>query len=120
MVGEFTDGLDGLLAAALEASPEPVMLYDQHRVVFANAAARLMLAARTPEDVLGVGLEVFLTPDFADASDERRSYVIGHKLKFTNLPVKLRALDGRTLHLRVDVRPVMFEDMTIAMVTIAR
>jgi PAS domain-containing protein len=119
MVTGANEDLGPLLLAALEALPQPVMLYDLDRVVYANAASRRMLGARTAGDVLGSSLDCFLDPDFADASNERREYVIGQGLEFTDLRVKIRTLDGRTLTMRVDVRPFSFDGKSYAMVTLA-
>lgn len=120
MVAERVDNLDGLLAAALEALPKPVMLYDVDRVVFANAASWQMLGASAPGDVIGARLDQFLTPDSADASNERRQLVVSAGVELSNVRVKIRTLDGRTLTLNVDVRPLSFGDVTLAMVTLAR
>jgi PAS domain S-box-containing protein len=119
MVAGANKDLEPLLAAALEALPQPVMLYDLDRVVYANAASRRMLGAHTAGDVLGMSLDGFLDPDFADASNERRGYVIGQGLEFTDLRVKIRTLDGRTLTMDVDVRPLSFDGTNYAMVTLA-
>jgi PAS domain S-box-containing protein len=119
MVAGANEDLEPLLAAALEALPQPVMLYDLDRVVYANAASRRMLGARTAGDVLGSSLDSFLDPDFADASNERREYVIGRGLEFTDLRVKIRTMDGRTLTMGVDVRQLSFGGANYAMVTLA-
>ena len=119
MPAESADSMDKLLAAALEALPGPVMIYDQDRVVYANAASWRMLGAVTRDDVVGQRLDAFLPAEFADASNERRAYVIGREMEFTNLRAKIRTLDGRTLTLNVDVRPISLDGRTVAMVTLA-
>jgi PAS domain S-box-containing protein len=108
------------MATALEALPQPVMLYDADRVVYANAASCEMLGASVPEDVIGARLDQFLAPEFADASNERRQFVMSAGLELSNLRVKIRTLDGRTLTMDVDVRPLSFDAATYAMVTLAR
>jgi PAS domain S-box-containing protein len=112
--------LEALMATALEALPQPVMVYDADRVVYANAASCEMLGARSPGDLIGVRLDQFLAPEFADASNERRQFVVSAGLELSELRVKIRTLDGQTLTMDVDVRPLPFDGVTFAMVSLAR
>ena len=109
-----------LLAEALKVLPEPVVLYDDDHVLFANEAAARLLGASTPADLEGACLDGFVVPELTDVSHERRGYVMQDGLEFTGLPVKVCTLDGQIMPLRVDVRPISLDGMTVAMVTLTR
>jgi PAS domain S-box-containing protein len=111
--------LGDVCRVALEALPEPVMIYDEERVVFANRAAQRLLGADGPEDLDGVDVGTFLVPELADVSPERRRYVMRNRMEFSRLPIKVRTMDGRIAMLVVDIRPISFDGTTVAMVTLA-
>jgi PAS domain S-box-containing protein len=114
------DGMDDLLERALMLVPEPVVLYDDERILFANLAARRILGATAETELEGARLDDFVTPDLAEISEERRGYVVRNGLEFTDLPVKVRALDGRIMLMNVDIRPLTVGTKTVAMVTLSR
>ena len=110
----------GILRAALDALDQPVMLYDDERIVFANVAAHDVLGASRPHELIGRSVESFLIPEMREVSDARRSYVLESGLTLTNLPIKVVRADGETVQLKVDIRPISYDGSTVAMVTLAR
>jgi PAS domain-containing protein len=112
--------METLAAAALDALSLPVLLHDDNHVLFANAAARQLLGPATASEIEGLSLDTFLVPELANVTVERRGYLLRNRLVFNDLPILMRALDGRTLHLRVDAQPITVGQSTIAMVTLAR
>lgn len=75
--------IDEVLGAALRALPEPVMIYDDDRVLFANAAAQRLLGASSADDLEGASVQSFLVPELADVSPQRRKYVMQDHVQLT-------------------------------------
>ena len=109
-----------ILRAALDALPGPILLYDDERVIFANAAAHSVLAARKPGDLIGQALETFLLPDLRGVSEERRGWVLRDGVPVHNLQMKIVRNDGEVVLLTVDIRPISRDGVTVGMVTLAR
>jgi len=107
-----------ILVAALDALGLPILLHDYEQVLFANSAAAGILGAVPGADIAGSALDTFLVPELASVTKERRAYLLRDRVAFADLPIKMRTLDGRTIRLRVDARPVAFQDRTIGMVTL--
>jgi PAS domain S-box-containing protein len=104
----------------LDTLQEPVLIYDEMQVIYANDAACRVLGGVEPGRLEGVRVQDFILPDLADISDARRAYVIEQGVELSNLLVKVRDLDGEPIVLRVDIRPLTFENRTAAMATLAR
>lgn len=96
------------------------MLYDNECVLFANESAQRMLGATSVDEIEGVSLDVFLVPELQHVSTERRGYVMRDLVGLNDLALKIRTLDGRIVHLRVNIRPISWRGTTVAMVTLAR
>lgn len=114
------DGCAGLHEAALEALGFPVLLHDRSLVLYANALAREILGAANRDEIEGLPLDTFLDPDLTPVAHERREYLISNKASFSEVPIKMYTLDGRTIRLTVDARPIEFEGRTVGMVTVTR
>jgi two-component system, sporulation sensor kinase A len=119
-VGRPEDDVACMFQAALEALPDPVMIYDDQSVLFANDAACRMLGAESPAHVIGLDLEGFLVPELAQASPERRRCVIEQRIELSGVPVKVNGVGGQVISVDVDIRPVCYDGRTVAMVTRAR
>ena len=109
-----------LFAAAFKALPHPVVLYDETQVLFANAAAQRLFGGSRSAQVEGTALEALHVPELSDVGVQRRMFVLHGNATFTDVPVKVRTLDGQTLRLRVDMRPVSLDGTTIGMLTLPR
>jgi PAS domain-containing protein len=107
-----------ILVAALDTLGLPILLHDYDQVLFANSSAAEILGAVRGADIAGLGLDAFLVPELASVTKERRAYLLRDGVVFADLPIKLTTLDGRTIRLRVDARPIAFPDRTIGMVTL--
>jgi PAS domain-containing protein len=107
-----------LLVAALDVLSLPILLHDHDHIMFANAAAAEILGAATGAEIAGLGLDAFVVPELASMTRERRAYLLRNHVVFSDLPIKMRTLDGRTIRLTVDARPFAFRDRTIGMVTL--
>ena len=114
------DGQAALYRAALDMLEEPILIYDDMQVLYANYAACRMLGGCENMKVQGMRVQDFILPDLAEISDVRRAYVLERGITLSNLMIKVRGLDGEPTVLRIDIRPITFEDSTAAMATLAR
>ena len=110
---------DSMCAAALEVLPDIVLLHDEERILFANAACRRFLGATRPEDLEGHPLDTIVHPDARDAGRERRRLLLDGDSPLKGIPVKLVALDGELKHLTVDAHPLVFDGVKAALVVAA-
>lgn len=106
--------------AMLDVMLEPVLIYDDARVLYANGAASELLHGSSETRLDGMALGELILPSLADVNNARRGYVLEQNLRFTGLDVKVRGLDGKPLALRVDIAPISFEGRVAAMATLAR
>ena len=105
--------------AALDALSVPVLLHDDDLIIFANSAAAAFLGAEPGADIAGLSLDTFVIPELASVTRERRTYLLHTGMAFSALPIQMRTLDGRTVRLTIDARPIEFQGQTIGLVTLA-
>ena len=114
------DGQAALYRAALDVLPDPIVIYDDTQVLYANDAACRLLGGAKEMQLQGRRVEAFVLPELAEVSTQRRAYVMEQGIELKNLIVKVRGLNGEPTVLRVDIRPISFESSTAAMATLAR
>jgi PAS domain S-box-containing protein len=102
--------------AALEVLPDIVLIHDEQRIIFTNAACRRVLGASRPEDLEGRPLEIIVHPDGREAGKERRRILMNGDRSLRSIPIKLVALDGATKHLTVDAHPLNYGGVRAGMV----
>jgi PAS domain S-box-containing protein len=108
-----------ILVATLDSLSLPILLHDYDQIIYANSAAAEILGAVKGAEIAGMGLDTFVVPELASTTRERRAVLLQSHVAFTDLPIMMQRLDGRTIHLRVDARPIVLRDRTIGMVTLA-
>ena len=113
------DEASQLLVAALDALRVPILIHDDDLIIFANAAAAEFLGAEPGADIAGLSLDAFVVPELASVTRERRTYLLHTGMVFDALPIQMRTLDGRTVRLTIDARPIEFQGHTIGLVTLA-
>jgi PAS domain-containing protein len=109
-----------LLVVAMDALRIPVLLHEDDVIIFANAAAAEFLGAEPGADIAGLSLDTFVVPELASITKERRNYLLHTGVTFADLPIQMRTLDGRTVRLKIDARPITFNGATIGMATLSR
>ena len=114
------DGQAALYRAALDILPDPILIYDDSQVLYANAAACRLLGGAQTMQLQGRRVDAFILPELAEVSTQRRAYVMQQGVELKNLIVKIRGLNGEPTVLRVDIRPISFESSTAAIATLAR
>ena len=96
----------GLLAAAFEAVPKPLIVSDYRTIIFANASMRALLRVASPTQIEGRDPLDFLHPDTHEAVRERRRMLRSGATGFRNLPIKLLAADGETIGAELAITPI--------------
>jgi PAS domain S-box-containing protein len=102
--------------AALEVLPDIVLIHDEERILFANAACRHVLGASRPEDLEGRPLNMIVHPDAREAGKERRRILMHGNRSLRGIPLKLVALNGETRRLTADAHPLEFGGARAGMV----
>jgi len=92
---------DSMFEAALVALDSPIIIHGPNEILFANAAACRVLRAPDAEAIVGADIVSFVHPDGQEAGGERRGLILEHGPTISDLPVKLRAIDGSTVYARV-------------------
>jgi len=108
------DVIAGLLAAALEALPKPIVVSDYQTIIFANAAMRSLLRVASRTQIEGRDPLDFLHPDTHEAVKERRRLLRNGAAGFRNLPIKLLAADGETIGADLAITPIEHEGFRFA------
>jgi PAS domain-containing protein len=107
-----------MFEAALEAMPDVVLIHDEAVILFANAACRQLLAARSPEDIEGRPIEHVVHPDAFAAGQERRRLLLDGDRCLRGVPLKVVTLDGQAKRLTADAHPIEFNGVKVGMVVV--
>jgi PAS domain S-box-containing protein len=108
MDGPVLDGprLADLCSAALDVLPRPLVIGDQTKILFANAAAARTLRATSASELIGLSLNEILHPDLHATAALRRQLIAESRHVFSKLPVKLVGRDGSTISAMTDAHPI--------------
>ena len=108
------DVVAGLLAAALEAVPKPLVVSDYRSIIFANASMRSLLRVSSRTEVEGRDPLDFLHPDIHEAVNERRHRLRDGANGFRDLPIKLVTADGDVVIADLSITPIEHEGFHFA------
>ncbi len=104
--------LADLCSAALDVLSRPVVIGDQTKILFVNAAAARSLRATSASELIGLALNEILHPDIHDTAAMRRQLITESRHVFSKLPVKLVGRDGSTISAVADAHPIEFDGET--------
>jgi PAS domain S-box-containing protein len=108
----------------VQASPSPIIVHHDNRIVFANGAAARCLDAESASDLVGRRTTEFIHPDFREIANERIARIYGsgnsngHRAD-GNLPVieeKYTTLAGNTIDVLVAAVAITYEEQRAAQV----
>ena len=100
--------LADLCSAALDLLARPVVIGDQTKILFVNAAAVRTLRATSASELIGLSLNEVLHPDLHATAAIRRQLVAESRQVLSKLPVKLVGRDGSTISTVTDAHPIEF------------
>jgi diguanylate cyclase (GGDEF)-like protein/PAS domain S-box-containing protein len=90
----------------VEMSPDPILVQQSGRFVFANGAACALLQARDRAEILGKSVYEFVHPDFRDAAHERLARLVSAEA-VSSVEEKLIRLDGSSIDVEINSSPIM-------------
>ena len=110
---------DARFRCLIERLPDAVLVHRGARLVYANAAAALLLGVTTPLELDGERLDALLHPD--DRADARARWERAAQLQLPEAPatVRVRRSDGGQRSVEITDLSLLFDDAP-AVVTIAR
>ncbi len=85
----------------VELSPDAIFIHSGGRLVFANQATVRLLAARAPEDLVGVPVLDIVHPDCREAVEERVRRVVADRRPSQFARQKLLRLDGGVVDVEI-------------------
>jgi PAS domain S-box-containing protein len=91
----------GAFRTVLDISPHPVLIHDEHVIVYVNNATCRALKADHCDQLVGQPLRSIVHPDGHDAGAERVKMIMEDGHRFEAVPVKLTAVDGETFYAEV-------------------
>ncbi len=85
----------------VELSPDAIIIQQNGRIVFANAAAEKLLGAQNTAQIIGLPVVRLIHPDFRDAAEQRMRKVLEEGVAAPLTEEKLIRLDGKPLDVEV-------------------
>ncbi|MCC7479388.1 PAS domain S-box protein [bacterium] len=85
----------------VELSPDAIIIQQNGRIVFANAAAEKLLGAQSAAQIIGLPVVRLIHPEFRDAAERRMRMVLDEGVAAPLTEEKLIRLDGKPLDVEV-------------------
>jgi two-component system, cell cycle sensor histidine kinase and response regulator CckA len=93
----------------LEVLPDPVVVHQNGRAVFANRAALEMYGAKTPEEIFGPPIIEFVAPEYRAFVQGRMARMLGAGESVPMVEERHVRLDGTVFDVEVVAAPVTFD-----------
>ncbi len=85
----------------IEASPDPIFIYVDERIVFANRAAAKLLAADQASEIIGRSVWDFSPPESMDGMRKGIDLLITGKRRYILADDRVRRLDGEVINIEI-------------------
>ena len=92
----------------LESSSDAILLYQDGKLVFANAPAAALLGAEAPQQLLNKSLLDIVHPDFHNLAKSRVVKLLKENVELPEAPEKLLQINGETVSALVSAFPVVY------------
>ncbi len=102
----------------IEWTPEPLVVHDGKKIIFANPAAIKMLGAAFDEELLGKAVLDLVHPDSRDIVRERLRAGVEQGVRMPFTEQKCLKLDGTAIDVEVHSRPIDFAGKTATLISI--
>ncbi|HEV7666134.1 MAG TPA: diguanylate cyclase, partial [Chloroflexota bacterium] len=93
----------------VELCPDPIVVYCDSKIVYANAATVILAGADTAADLFGRSMLDFVHPDFQESVVERSRTILEQGEGQGVNETTLRRLDGELIQIESTTMPIMFE-----------
>ena len=100
---------EGRYRLLIEASPKPILVHQEGRIVFANPAMATQLGASQPEELYGRELTSLVEPDYRDLVATRIRQGVEDGRPTPKVEIVVQALDGRLVHVESQGVPISLE-----------
>lgn len=94
----------------VECSPEPIVVYTDSTIVFANSAAATLVGAETPDLLIGQHVHGFLHPEYLANLSERVEPLFKDGPANEMVEMKLIRYDGKVIDVEIKAVAVNFDE----------
>ena len=94
----------------IETLPLAIFIDIKGKIVYVNPAFGAMFKASSPDEVIGMRLSDFVSPELYDTLQRRRQIMIEEKRIVQPLELNLRCLDGTFITVVSTPIPIIFQD----------
>ena len=105
---ELTRQSESRYRTLIKWTPEPLVVHDGKKIIFANPAAIKMLGAASDKELVGKGILELVHPDSRDIVRERLRAAVEQGLRIPLVEEKCLKLDGTPIDVEVRSRPIDF------------
>jgi two-component system sporulation sensor kinase A len=92
----------------VECSPEPIVVFTNYRVAFANPATAELIGAESTESLVDKHIYQYVHPDHLEDLDVEIKWILSAGRSSELFEKKLIRLDGKEIYVEVKAVPVMF------------
>ena len=102
----------------VEASPMPIAVHCEGRVVYANQATADLVGAASPSDMVGTQIMDYVHPDDHEVVRQRMRQVVEEGRPVPVLGERFVRLDGEVIEVEVAAIPILFEGRPASQVVV--
>ncbi len=101
----------------IKLAPEPLVVHDGEKIIFANPATVKMLGAASDKELVGKGILELVHPDSRDIVRERLRAAVEQGVRVPLIEEKCLKLDGTPVDVEVQSRPIDFAGMSATLIS---
>ena len=116
--GELTRQSETRYRTLIEWTPEPLVVHDGKKILFANPATVKMLGAASDKELVGRGILELVHPDSRDIVRERLRAAAEQGLRVPLIEEKCLKLDGTPIDVEVQSRPIDFGGKSATLISV--
>ena len=116
--GELTRQSETRYRTLIEWTPEPLVVHDGKKILFANPATVKMLGAASDKELVGKSILELVHPDSRDIVRERLRAAAEQGLRVPLIEEKCLKLDGTPIDVEVQSRPIDFGGKSATLISV--
>jgi PAS domain S-box-containing protein len=99
-------------------SPEPIFVYKNNTIVFANTATAILLGHNYPDELVGNSIFDYVHPDSIEITKIRQKQMDVGEVKLPTIEQKYVRTDGKIIFVEVSSIPFIFKDIKAVQVVL--
>lgn len=99
-------------------SPEPIFVYKNDTIIFANTATALLLGHNYPDELVGSSIYDYVHPDSIEITKIRQKQMDMGEVKLPTIEQKYVRIDGKIIFVEVSSIPFVFKDIKAVQVVL--